>query len=157
MCIFLSLRFSLISRAYVNKTMHFPLYHALVRSFYVLINLLINSVSYMAAEATVVFGTICKKIHFSKLKGKKCLLFIAIRERMNEWIRNQWCFFWIRAKKATRKRHSHPTYVENVWHTWNRSNPIQFNPIELNYVYRYSCKSVQFAALHIPVAHTSHL
>lgn len=39
-----------------------------------------------------------------------------------------------------------------------QSNSTQSNRIELNYVYRYSCKSVQFAAaLHIPVAHTSHL
>lgn len=67
-------------------------------------------------------------------------------------------YFWIRANKATRKR-----IVFSIRHMWKicvahlkpiQSHSIRFNPIELNYVYRYSCKSVQFAALHIPVAHT---
>lgn len=68
---------------------------------------------------------------------------------MNEFEANDF-LFWIRAKKATREHHSHR-------HMWKICvaylKPIQFDPIELNYVYLYSCKSVQFAALHIPVAH----
>lgn len=78
-----------------------------------------------------------RKSIFQKLKGKKCLLFIAIWE--NEWMNSKpmmlmLMLFWIRAKKATRKRVMASTYVENMCHTWNRSNPIQPNRTELNWI-----------------------